>query len=315
MDRYISLRYKGLGVVKVNQDSIHQVTENSHMYLVTSTIYDKQYEVDTEKWTCTCTVIRTGYPSGEPCRHQHAVASKYKLTAPTLLPYFNGEGRYLHALIALGHEKVGDKNFYAGMTEDTQPSPTPEGSTTPQITNPSTMDNDIDDDDSGEECLDTLISMMQDHEKLQDEVTTLGNAFVEDVQERLKEVDLQYLSGLKKFFTTYLDIVRNTEPVTSATPKLATILHTYFSRPQSTSTQIAGTRHMHVQPTSISRRRAEISKGSKLAPAGRPPKHSHEPDPNVQSKRGRPDHVKRKQNLRHNELKNQTNYHKHGRGH
>ena len=78
------------------------------------------YEVDTTKWTCTCTVSRTGYPSGEPCKHQHSVAQKFNLTAPNLLPYFNGEGRYLHALIELGRDRVGDKSFYVGLKEITQ---------------------------------------------------------------------------------------------------------------------------------------------------------------------------------------------------
>ena len=78
---------------------------------------DKEYEVDTQKWTCTCTVGRTGYPSGEPCKHQHAVAKKFNLTAPNLLAYFNGEGLYLHALIALGQDRVGNKSFYAGIKE------------------------------------------------------------------------------------------------------------------------------------------------------------------------------------------------------
>ena len=74
---------------------------------------DKEYEVDTQKWTCTCTVGRTEYRNGEPCKHQHAVAKKFNLTAPNLLPYFNGEGRYLHALIALGRNRVGYKSFYS----------------------------------------------------------------------------------------------------------------------------------------------------------------------------------------------------------
>ena len=46
-----------------------------------------EYEVDTERWTCTCSVGRTGQPSGEPCKHQHAVANKCNLTAPNLVPY------------------------------------------------------------------------------------------------------------------------------------------------------------------------------------------------------------------------------------
>ena len=83
IDTSISLRYKGLGVAKVNQDSISQSTEDGcgHVYLVKSTVYgDKEYEVDTKKWTCTCTVGRTGYPSGEPCKHQYSVAHKLNFT-------------------------------------------------------------------------------------------------------------------------------------------------------------------------------------------------------------------------------------------
>ena len=45
------------------------------------------------------------------CKHQHAVAHKYKLTAPNLIPFFNAEGRYTHALIALGSDKVGDNEI------------------------------------------------------------------------------------------------------------------------------------------------------------------------------------------------------------
>ena len=92
------------------------------MYLVKSPVYvDREYEVDIEKWTCTCTVGRTG---GEPCKHQHSVAKKLNLTAPNLLPYFNGEGRYLHVL---GPGRAGDISFYAGMKEVT-PHPTSHGS-------------------------------------------------------------------------------------------------------------------------------------------------------------------------------------------
>ena len=53
-----------------------------------------------------------------------------------------------------------------------------------------------------------------------------------------------------------------------------------------------------------------------MATGGRPVKKLHpEPDCAVQNKRGKKDHVKRKQNLRKNELKNQANQFKHGRGH
>ena len=82
--------------------------------------HSTEYEVDTERWTCTCSVGRTGQPRGEPCKHQHAVANKYNLTAPNLVPYFNGDGRYLHAIVALETEKAGDRSFYCGITEEIQ---------------------------------------------------------------------------------------------------------------------------------------------------------------------------------------------------
>ena len=160
-----------------------------------------------------------------------------------------------------------------------------------------------------------MLSIMDEQEKLKLDVITLGNAFIEDVQERMAQMDIQYLTGLKKFFTVYMETVTNTEPAVSATPILSSLLHTYFSK-QPSSIQVAGTRLMHVQPTAISRRRGGVTKGSKMAPSGRPRKRPlSELDPNIQVKRGRSDHVKRKQNLRLNEAQNQANQHKHGRGH
>ncbi len=254
---------------------------------------------------------RTGYPSGEPCKHQHSVANKFNLIAPNLIPYFNGEGRYLHALIAIGRDKVGDKSFYVGMRELSTETRAVENELN---MNPETSMNLETSYDSGEENLTIAVDIMMQQETLQEEVISLGNSFIQDMQDRMQQVEIQYLTGLKKFFTVYLDTVEKTEPTNSATPRLASLLHTYFS-PQLSSGQVAGTRHMKVQPTAISRRRAGISKGSKLAPSGRPPKRSLDKDPNVQIKRGRKDHMKRKQNLRQNEFKNQANHFKHGVGH
>jgi hypothetical protein len=48
MDRYISLRYKGLGAPKISEDKIQKSTTKSTTYLVESTFYaDRVYEVDT----------------------------------------------------------------------------------------------------------------------------------------------------------------------------------------------------------------------------------------------------------------------------
>ena len=120
----------------------------------------------------------TGHPSGEPCKHQHTVANKLNVTAPNLLPYFNVDGRYLHASITIGPLRVGDKNFYAGSYERNS------------ITKHTSFN-------------------IQSHNP-----------------------------------TDSVEMADNT-------------------------TQVAGTRRMHVQPTAISRRRVV---GSKMAPSSRPPK-------------------------------------------
>ena len=119
----------------------------------------------------------------------------------------------------------------------------------------------------------------------------LGSVVIEDV---LGQMDIQYPTGLKKFFTVYIDTVRNTAPAVIATPKLASLLHT--SQLSSSTIQRAGTRHMHVQPTAISRIRG-VTKGSGMAPSCRPPKRPlTDCDVNVQIKR------ERKQNLGLNKL-------------
>ena len=79
VDRYVSLRYKGLGANKVDHNDIKKPTESSCKYTVRSQTRNIEYEVDT------CSVGRTGQPSGEPCKHQHAVASKHHLTAPNIM--------------------------------------------------------------------------------------------------------------------------------------------------------------------------------------------------------------------------------------
>ena len=78
VDRYISVRYKGLGAKNVDQNDIKESKEST--YVVKSRTRRIEYEVDT---AYTCSVGRTGRPSREPCKRQHAVANKYNLTPVT----------------------------------------------------------------------------------------------------------------------------------------------------------------------------------------------------------------------------------------
>lgn len=308
IDRYISLRYKGLGAYKVNDNDIRK--DNDCMYVVKSKTYDNvEYLVDSHEWTCTCSIGRTGHPSGEPCKHQHAVATKYKINAPNLLPYFNSKGRYLHALIALGKDKTGDEAFYANLCDNVQqPANTSIKSDECHIS----VEGECSHDD-GEENLKIMIDIFKEQDELKEDVIDLGVAFFHDIEERIEEMDQQYLTGLKRFFTVYLETVERNEPASSSTPQLSSLLHTYFTK--SSTVHVAGSRRMHVQPTAISRRRKGLTRGNQMAPSGRPPKRPCQSDCNVQQKRGRQEHTKRKQNLQLNISKNQANHFKHGHGH
>lgn len=216
-------------------------------------------------------------------------------------------------MIALGKEKTGDEAFYASLTDEVQNPPTLKHTDLKDGEGLSD-DNGVEEND-GKENLETMMDLFKEQDELKQDVIDLGTAFIKDVEERIQKLDLQYLTGLKKFFTVYMDTIDKTEPATSATPKLSSLLHTYFSKSSSIA-HVAGSRHMHVQPTAISRRREGVTRGNQMAPSGRPRKRlNDEADCNVQHKRGRAEHTKRKQNLKLNETKNQANHFKHGRGH
>ena len=197
MDRYISLRYKGLGASKVDAQDITKSKESDHIYHVQSKTRDIKYAVDCQQWTCTCSIGRTGQPSGEPCKHQHAVAKTYNMNAPNLLPYFNSRGRHLHAILALGTDKAGSETFYLSLKDPN----TVDLSESQEYANAeSTYAGST---DAGTENLDILVGLIQEHDTLTKDVKYLCNSFVSDIEERIEQMDIQYLSGPKKFFTTY----------------------------------------------------------------------------------------------------------------
>ena len=82
---------------------------------------------------------------------------------------------------------------------------------------------------SAEENLTFALKIIEEQEELKEEVIILCRNFIEDVHSRLQDFDIQYLTGLKTFFTTYLDTVKKVEPLNSATPRLASLLLTSFS--------------------------------------------------------------------------------------
>ena len=270
-----------------------------------------EYEVDSSRWHCTCTIAWTGKPTGEPCKHQAAVAKKCNLSSINYIP----KGRYSYAVLAVGVENAGDKSFYGSLNDGNL-------SNDFSIGYEEKMDTHEDVDsyhDEGAANLDTMVGLLEENDKikqLKDRVIQLQNDFISDVDSRIEQMDTQYLKGLCKFFTVYTDTIKKSEPVNSATPQLSSLLHLYFVKNQPASTCIAGTGRIKVQPTAITRRREGIAMGSQYAPSGRSPKcKASGDDCHTQTKCGKQDHTKRKHSHSLNVKLNQSNPFKHGQGH
>ena len=81
--------------------------------------------------------------------------------------------------------------------------------------------------------LDIMFDLIQQQEKTQQRKKGIKGLIVKfffaDIDSRIEQLDTQYLDGLHKFLTTYLDTVERTEPIASATPHPSTLLHTYFT--------------------------------------------------------------------------------------
>ena len=52
-------------------------------------------------------------PVERPCKHQHDVDNKYKLSSYSILTMMEDKG--LHAIVALVVEKAGDTSFYSNI--------------------------------------------------------------------------------------------------------------------------------------------------------------------------------------------------------
>ena len=171
-----------------------------------------------------------------------------------MIPTFNADGRFLFAQIAVGKD-AGPLSFYSGLHDGEPDVRINTQNSTSNIDEQSSIESDKlsqTDHDEGAANLDLLIDEIDRMENVTDQATTLHEKFSTDVKSRLHNNDTNYALGLTKFITKYFEIIEKTEPTVSATPKLATFLHTTHTRippPQ------GGTHKTSVQPTEIQRRR------------------------------------------------------------
>ena len=133
-------------------------------------------------------------------------------------------------MIALGEARAGSEAFYANLLEKYVAVEDLACVSNSDESSEITPGTNTDSDDTAADNLDYLIDLLSEHDDLMKEVSELCYSFVEDVSKRTKQIDIQYLLGLKKFFSIYLDTVCSTEPQLSATPKLRSLLHTYFTK-------------------------------------------------------------------------------------
>ena len=74
-----------------------------------------------------------------------------------------------------------------------------------------TQGTNTDSDDTAADNLDYLIDLLSEHDDLMKDESQLCYSFVEDVRKCMKQMDIKYLLGFKKFFSIYLDTVSSTE--------------------------------------------------------------------------------------------------------
>ena len=112
LDSYIALKFKGMGVSKLQPTHIFPVDPSKGLYTVKST--SKQnvfYNVDIGLGVCECS---TGI-QGKPCKHQFATIKKYQLHAPNMVPLTSTPGRHYFAVLALGERNTQPMSFYASL--------------------------------------------------------------------------------------------------------------------------------------------------------------------------------------------------------
>ena len=68
-----------------------------------------------------------------------------------------------------------------------------------------------------------MLSDMEEKDKLKQDILTLGNAFIEDFQERITQVGILSTSLDQKIIYSISGTVTNTEPAVSAAPKLTSL--------------------------------------------------------------------------------------------
>ena len=230
------------------------------------------YIVNCSLGTCTCNAAK----SGQFCKHQAAVWNHTGASMPSLPPV-SSEDRHQMAVLALG-DRAEDVSFYADFQQTME--------TLPVETRDVTLS-----------CSTATHISMQASPEVADDVTPVAEiSNFRKVIEKMCELNESFQStpaGTAK-------MLKRLNHITTAT-QWETFLHTQGA---GVSCVYRSGSTIRVQPTSLSRRRPAVTRGSKRIAAGRPPLSALE--------RYR---QKRRHGLSQNIVLNQPNAKQHGKAH
>ena len=157
--------------------------------------------------------------TGAHCKHQGAVARKFNLCSVNLAPFNSQKARQAFAILAVGESNIVDIDFYADLRAQDVFLPAEARHT-----------------DTGNShqwhTTDDLTLPLPDSKKEnspappEDQLPTFGLALeevVQDMLERVKEGDHNYILGLRKHIAAYKAVQRSHAP-TASLPMLSTAL-------------------------------------------------------------------------------------------
>ena len=196
------------------------------MYETIKDIGDLDYVVDMELCTCSCSAGQTG----AACKHQAAVAKRFKIAKLNTVPIHCKATRQLFATIARGSHYVMEAEFYADLT-DTGAKESDLKLLSAAVNTTQNDENAHKDNDIHPDVSDNINTYMYDSEDPWQQLSYLKeslNKITSDTMSRLEETNHNILSGVTKFIRTYNTMKESHSPTTTITYALHN-----FGRPDS----------------------------------------------------------------------------------
>ena len=195
--------------LKLPSEEIEKVKEPAILERVSDTVYKfeyvndctRNYYINVELGMCSCPVGICG----SPCKYQAFVLQELKIPSVTFVPEYSSEGRRLFAVIALGESNTPDVSFFASIHENKmqqQQASNLQECTIYSLDQPdycTTVDEPCDVD---EDALSSFEKENVDNSGT-NELSFGLQAVFDDMSERLKETDPNYISGVAKFLKSY----------------------------------------------------------------------------------------------------------------